>query len=327
MTGRTAPGHGAAAALRAPSLSAVIPVYNSAEILPALVERLEPVLRSCALEFEAVFVNDASSDSSWTVLLDLQRRHQWVRAIDLMRNCGQHNALLCGIRAARHVLVVTLDDDLQNPPEEIPVLLNALDDDVDVVYGAPQREVHGLWRDIASQIAKIVLQGALGAETARMVGSFRVFRSDLRRAFDEYSGTFVNIDVLLTWGTTRFKATRVRHDKRASGRSHYTFRALLRHSINMLTGFTTVPLQAASLLGLGVSFFGVVLFLYVIGRYVLQGSSVQGFAFLASVTLIFSGVQLLTLGIMGEYLARVHFRLMQRPSYTVRSDSAAIDEK
>jgi glycosyltransferase involved in cell wall biosynthesis len=314
-------------ALRAPSLSAVIPVYNSADILPALVERLEPVLRSCALEFEAVFVNDASSDSSWTVLLDLQRRHPWVRAIDLMRNCGQHNALLCGIRAATHVLIVTLDDDLQNPPEEIPALLNALDDDVDVVYGAPMREVHGLWRDVASQITKIVLEGALGAETARMVGPFRVFRSDLRRAFHQYSGTYVNIDVLLTWSTTRFKATRVRHDKRQSGRSNYTFGALLRHSLNMLTGFTTAPLQAASLLGLGVSFFGVVLFLYVIGRYLLQGSSVQGFVFLASVTLIFSGVQLLTLGIMGEYLARVHFRLMQRPSYTVRSDSAAIDQK
>ena len=229
------------------------PVYNSADILPALVERLEPVLRSCALEFEAVFVNDASSDSSWTVLLDLQRRHQWVRAIDLMRNCGQHNALLCGIRAARHALVVTLDDDLQNPPEEIPALLNALDDDADVVYGAPLREVHGLWRDVASQITKIVLQGALSAETARMVGPFRVFRSDLRRAFDQYSGTFVNLDVLLTWGTTRFKAVRVRHDKRKSGRSNYTFWALLRHSLNMLTGFTTAPLQAASILGLAVS--------------------------------------------------------------------------
>jgi undecaprenyl-phosphate 4-deoxy-4-formamido-L-arabinose transferase len=312
-------------ASRAQSLSAVVPVYNSADILPSLIERLEPVLRSCALEFEAVLVNDASSDSSWAVLLDLQRRYPWVRAIDLMRNSGQHNALLCGIRAARHVLIVTLDDDLQNPPEEIPALLAALEDDVDVVYGAPQREVHGLWRDVASQITKIVLQGALGAGTARMVGPFRVFRRELRRAFDEYSGTFVNIDVLLTWGTTRFKAIRVRHDKRKTGRSNYTFGMLLRHSLNMLTGFTTVPLQAASLLGFSVSFFGVVLFLYVIGRYLLQGSAVQGFAFLASVTLIFSGVQLLTLGIMGEYLARVHFRLMQRPSYTVRCDSP-IDE-
>jgi glycosyltransferase involved in cell wall biosynthesis len=303
----------------------VIPVFNSEAILPELVARLEPVLRVCADEFEAVFVNDASRDASWTALLDLQRRHHWMRVIDLMRNCGQHNALLCGIRAANHGLIVTLDDDLQNPPEEIPQLLNALDDDVDVVYGAPRQEVHGLWRDVTSQVTKIALQGALGAQTARMVGPFRVFRTDLRRAFDEYGGAFVNIDVLLTWGTTRFKAVRVRHDQRKVGRSNYTFWKLLTHTLNMLTGFTTAPLQWASGLGFSVTLLGLVLFLFVIVRYLVHGSTVQGFAFLASVTLIFSGAQLLTLGIIGEYLARVHARLMQRPSYTVRREATAND--
>jgi hypothetical protein len=183
--------------------------------------------------------------------------------------------------------------------------------------------VHGLFRDVASQVTKIALQGALGAQTARMVGPFRVFRTDVRRAFELYDGAFVNIDVLLTWGTTRFKAIRVRHDERKAGLSNYTFWKLLTHSLNMLTGFTTAPLQWASVVGFSVTLFGLVLFLFVILRYLTQGSAVQGFVFLASVSLIFSGVQLLTLGIMGEYLARIHFRLMQRPSYTVRRTDEA----
>jgi glycosyltransferase involved in cell wall biosynthesis len=130
-------------------LSVVIPVYNSADTLSDLIARLEPVLRAQALRFEAVLVNDGSRDRSWEVIVGLRHRFEWVRGIDLMRNSGQHNALLCGIRAARGDLIATLDDDLQNPPEEIPKLLAALADDIDVVYGAPEHEVHGLFRDLA----------------------------------------------------------------------------------------------------------------------------------------------------------------------------------
>src|SRR5262249_17990588 len=155
-------------------------------VLPLLTERLGAVLRAVADEYELVCVNDGSRDQSWRVIVNLERHYQWVRGIDLARNSGQHNALLCGIRAARFPLTVTLDDDLQNPPEEIPLLLAALTDGIDVVYGAPHHEMHGLWRDIASQVTKVVLQGVLGAETARMVGPFRLFRTSVRRAFDDY---------------------------------------------------------------------------------------------------------------------------------------------
>jgi undecaprenyl-phosphate 4-deoxy-4-formamido-L-arabinose transferase len=301
-----------------PSLSAVIPVYNSADILPGLIRRLEPVLRDCAGKFEVVFVNDASLDASWAVLLDLQRRYHWVRTIDLMRNSGQHNALLCGIRAARYDITVTLDDDLQNPPEEIPTLMVALTDGIDVVYGAPRQEVHGLWRNFASQVTKIVLQGVLGANTARMVGPFRMFRTSVRRAFEGYRGASVNLDVLLTWGTTRFAAVHVKHDVRKIGHSNYTFRKLLTHTLNMLTGFSTLPLQIASLLGFVLTLLGGVLLAFVIGRYLVHGVAVPGFVFLASIIIIFSGTQLFTLGVIGEYLARMHFRLLDRPPYVVR---------
>lgn len=303
---------------RIPSLTVVVPVYNSADVLPELIARLEPVMRDVAAEFEVICVNDASRDRSWQVIGDLERRHSWIRGIDLMRNSGQHNALLCGIRAARYDITVTLDDDLQNPPEEIPTLVAALTDGVDVVYGAPHQEVHGLWRNVASQVTKVVLQGVLGADTARMVGPFRLFRTLVRRAFDGYRGASANIDVLLTWGTTRFAAVRVKHDVRRIGQSNYTFWKLLTHTLNMLTGFSTLPLQVASLLGFALTLAGAVLLAIVIGRYLLNGVAVPGFAFLASIIIIFSGTQLFTLGVIGEYLARMHFRLLDRPPYVVR---------
>jgi len=306
---------------RVRSLSAVIPVYNSEGSLPELVRRLEPVLRAAADEFEGVFVNDGSRDASWRVLTELARLRPWMRTIDLMRNVGQHNALLCGIRAARCDLIVTLDDDLQNPPEEIPKLIAELGSDVDVVYGAPEHEVHGRWRDLASQVTKIALQHAVGASTARMVGPFRVVRTDLRRAFADYRGTYVNIDVLLTWATTRFRAVRIRHDERRIGQSNYTFRTLLTHSLNMMTGFSTAPLQWASFIGLAVTLLGAVLLADVLARRLIQGTSVPGFSFLASIIIIFSGAELVTVGIIGEYLARIHVRLMQRPAYTVRDET------
>jgi undecaprenyl-phosphate 4-deoxy-4-formamido-L-arabinose transferase len=301
-----------------PSLSVVVPVYNSAGALPDLVKRLEPVLRASAREFELVLVNDGSRDNSWQTMLELRQQHSWIHAIDLMRNSGQHNALLCAIRSAKHDLIVTIDDDLQHPPEEIPKLLAALDPLTDVVYGAPEREAHGLMRDLASQVTKVVLQGVLGADTARMVGPFRLFRAHVRNAFAEYRGTFVNIDVLLTWGSTRFKAIRVRHDARLSGTSNYNFNALLTHTLNMLTGFSTLPLRLSSLLGFGLTVLGAFLLIYVLGRYLLQGVAVPGFAFLASIIIIFSGTQLFTLGVMGEYLARMHFRLLDRATYVIR---------
>lgn len=308
---------------RAPGISAVVPVYNSEASLRPLLARLEPVLKGLADRFEVVLVNDGSRDGSWQVIEDLARTHPWVRGIDLMRNCGQHNALLCGIRAAHYELIVTLDDDLQDPPEEIPKMLAVLTSDVDVVYGAPITEVHGFLRDLASQVTKIVLQGALGTETARMVGPFRVFRRSVRRAFADYRGTYVNIDVLLTWGTTRFRGVRVKHDARVHGGSNYTFWKLITHTLNMLTGFSAIPLQIASVIGFALTLVGLGLLSYVVGRYFASGVAVPGFAFLASITIIFSGAQLATLGIIGEYLARMHFRLMERPAYVVREEHGA----
>jgi undecaprenyl-phosphate 4-deoxy-4-formamido-L-arabinose transferase len=236
----------------------------------------------------------------------------------MSRNYGQHNAVLCGIRAARGQVVITIDDDLQHPPEELPKLLAKLEEGYDVVYGPPDKEQHGLLRDLASQITKRTLQSAMGADQARHTSALRVFRTRLRDAFADYRSPTVHIDVLLTWATMNFTAVRVRHDARLSGESGYTVTKLLRHALNMMTGFSTHPLRLASVLGFGSAAFGVLILLYVVILWLLQGSAVPGFTFLASIIAVFAGTQLLALGIIGEYLARVHFRAMDRPPYLVR---------
>jgi undecaprenyl-phosphate 4-deoxy-4-formamido-L-arabinose transferase len=310
----------ASASTGANALSIVVPVYNSAASLPNLAAELGELLPRLSDRFELILVNDGSRDSSWNVIAELASRYGWVRGVDLLRNYGQHNALLCGIRLARYDTIVTLDDDLQHPPSEIPKLLSKLAEGFDVVYGAPERQQHGLWRDLASQFTKFSLRSAMGVQNAGEVTAFRAFRTHTRIAFADYQGMHVSIDVLLTWGTTRFTSIRVRHAPRQVGVSNYTFRKLVTHALNMLTGFSTLPLQFASLIGFVFTTFGFLVFIYVIGRYLIQGGSVPGFPFLASIIAIFSGAQMFSLGIIGEYLARMYFHTLGRPSYGVRAD-------
>jgi undecaprenyl-phosphate 4-deoxy-4-formamido-L-arabinose transferase len=300
-------------------ISVIVPVYNSSLVLPQLVAELEQELPNCAQEFELILVNDASPDESWQLIVELAKERTWVRGISLMRNVGQHNALLCGIRAARYEVVVTMDDDLQNPPAEIPRLLEKLDLGFDVAYGVPESQQHGILRDLASTITKVVLQNAMGTEIAKNISAFRAFRTQVREAFQQYRGPFVSIDVLLTWGTNRFSAITVHHDPRRAGVSGYTLRKLISHALNMMTGFSVLPLQLASFIGFSFTVFGLLTLAFVISRYLLYGSPVPGFPFLASIIAVFSGAQLFALGIIGEYLARMHFRMMDRPAYTVRS--------
>jgi glycosyltransferase involved in cell wall biosynthesis len=302
-----------------PSLSIVIPVYNSELSLPILAERLNSLLPSLAGQYEAVLVNDGSRDRSAEVMDLLAQQYSWFRPVQLMRNYGQHNALLCGIRQARYEIIVTMDDDLQNPPEEIEKLLRKLGEGYDAVYGYPEHESHGFLRDLASRITKISLQKTMGVQTANRVSSFRAFRTQIRDAFSGYRGAFVSIDVLLGWGTTRFAAIPVPNPPRTLGVSNYTVSKLFSHAVNMMTGFSTLPLQMASILGFSFALFGLLVLIYVVGRYLIEGGSVPGFPFLASIFSIFSGAQLFALGIIGEYLARMHFRLMEKPSYAIRS--------
>ena len=297
------------------SVSVVVPVYRSIETLPLLAARVHAALAD--RPHEVVFVDDGSPAETWAMVSTLARNDPSVVGMRFGRNAGQHSALLAGVRAARYPIVVTIDDDLQNPPEQIPRLLAALVEGVDVVYGSPASVAQRGWRRVSSAAIRGLMASALGAENAARMSSFRAFRTNLRDGFEADLGPSVSLDALLSWSTSRFDSVTVEHHSRTEGASNYNFRRLLRFAVDVATGYSAVPLQIAMTLGLLTAFFGFGVLVYVVGRAITTSASVPGFPFLASIIAVFSGVQLITLGIIGEYLARMHFRVMRKPSYVV----------
>ena len=305
---------GEAAAMLSEGISVVVPVYNSADTILELVERIEKVLLNEHRPFEMILVDDGSRDGSWKQITAAADSRPSIVPVRLTRNFGQHNALLCGLRKARYETTVTIDDDLQHPPEEIPRLLKCLTE-ADVVYGAPTTQQHGFLRNLASTMTKIALSRAMGAENARHLSAFRAFRTSLRSGFEGFHAPNVSVDVLLTWATDRFTFIEVEHQPRAHGTSNYTVRRLLAHALTMVTGFSVLPLQIASFLGLSATLFGGGLLVYLLIRWAVGGIVVPGFTFIASAIVLFGGVQLFALGLIGEYIARIHVRSMGRPAY------------
>jgi len=298
------------------NVSVVVPVYNGSDTLPLLVDEVGQVLQGVTDEFELVLVNDGSPDQSWKVISGLAQTHSWVRGIDLMRNYGQHNATLCGIREARYEVIVIMDDDLQNPPREIPKLLKKLEEGYDVVYGVAPKRQQAWWKSLASVIVKRAIAYVMGLRTVRDIGAFKAFRADLRKSFEGFNSPDVLVDVLLSWGTTRFASVKVDEAPRTVGKSNYNLFKLIKVSLLVLTSYTTIPLRLASIVGFMFTLFGFGVLTYVLVTYFVAGS-IPGFSFLASSVTIFSGVQLFALGILGEYLARVFERTGGRPTYTI----------
>lgn len=298
-------------------VSVVIPTYNSAQLLPLLLARLTPVMEQLRQPYEVIVVNDGSRDNSWEVLSELSHEYAGIRPMDLMRNFGQHNALLAGIRAARYSVVVTMDDDLQHPPEAIPRLLDKLSENYDLVYGIPLRQQQTAWRNVTSQVVKRIILRLVGVPFASYLSAFRAFRTPLRQAFAAYQSPQVLLDVLLSWGTTRTTAVKVRYGDEKYRKSTYNFPRLMRLMMAELTGFSIAPLRFASFVGFTFTLFGILTLIYVLARALLQGS-VPGFPTLASLIAIFAGAQLFALGIIGEYLGVIHTRSLEKPVYVLR---------
>jgi glycosyltransferase involved in cell wall biosynthesis len=309
-------------------ISAVVPVFRSAATIEMMVERVSAALEKTGEAFEVILVDDGSPDRSWETISRLSRSRPWLRGINLMRNYGQHNALLCGVRAATYDKVFTLDDDLQYDPKELPLLLARLNEGYDVVYGKERERHHSMGHNVGSALLRLGLSVALGAEIARIVSPFRVFRTKLRETFKDNQSPWVILDVFLLWGTTKFGCVEVGHHERSDGeKTRYTARKRFIQAFDLITGFSTLPLKIASWVGFFFTLFGVGLLAYVLGVYFLIGGTVPGWVFLASTIAIFSGAQLFALGIVGEYLARMFTRIMERPPYAVaeeinRRDSA-----
>lgn len=297
------------------NISIVIPVYCGEALVEPLAERIADSLPKISEQFEAIFVHDGSPDDSWAAIERLVEKYPWARGIRLMRNYGQHNATLCGIRAARYEVIVTMDQDLQHPPEELPVMLEKLNQGFDVVYGAPKKLPQGIIRNLLTANIKNLLSHIMGIPSVRNISAFRVFRARLRSAFENFQSPNVIIDVLLSWGTSRFASVQV-DIAPTDRRSNYTFPSLVRAAVLILTGYSAMPLRLASWLGFFMTVFGLAVFLHVMYVYFALGS-LPGFPFLASIISLFSGAQLFAMGIFGEYLARIFDRSMDRPSYVI----------
>ena len=297
-------------------ISIVIPTFRSTSNLELLVGEIEK-LKWWSSSSEIIFVDDGNTDGTWLVLKELAKLNHAVLALRLSKNVGQHAALLAGVREARYSVIATLDDDLQNPPEELAHLLRALTDDVDVVYGVPRKIKQPIWRSVASVAAKRMMQKALGFSSAVDISSFRVFRSQLRDSFNNDVGPGVSLDALLSWSTSRFTSVEVEHHERKTGKSNYNFWKLFRFMLDTVTGFSTVPLRLATGLGLTTIALSVGVLIWVLVRPLITGDSVPGFPFLAATIAIFSGTQLLILGVIGQYIGRMHFRVMNKPTYTI----------
>jgi glycosyltransferase involved in cell wall biosynthesis len=300
------------------SVSVVVPTFGNAQGLEVLAKTIVEILQRENRIFEILLVNDGSPDATWDSIQRINASLPEVRGINLMRNYGQHNALLAGIFNAHNEIIVTLDDDFQTPPTEIPKLLSKIDEGFDLVYGARDKEQHSPVRNFASRFTKWLVQHTMNAPLAREITSFRAFRRDLMRHYPRNGPPSVFIDALLDWTAQRITSVPVEHRRRETGKSNYSWSKLLTHTVNMVTGLSVVPLQLAVWLGFLITCFGVCLFVFVMASYILHGRQVPGFTFLAAVILLFSGAQLCVLGIIGEYLARVYLRLLGKPAFVIK---------
>ncbi len=296
------------------NLSVVVPIYRGEPFIERLVADLSRALPAFTEEYEILLVDDGSPDNSWSLIERATQEYQRVRGIRMMRNYGQHNATLCGVREACYEVVVTMDQDLQHPPEAVPLLLEKLDEGYDVVYGAPRKLPQGFLRNLMTAAIKWILAKVIGLPSVRNVSAFRAFRTNLREAFVNFQSPSLILDVLLSWGTTRFASVPV--DIRQAEHSSYNFSMLARTAMLILIGYSTLPLRFASWVGFGMTLFGLGVFVYVLVVYFTAGSP-PGFPFLASMIALVSGAQLFALGIFGEYLARMFDRSMDRPPYVI----------
>lgn len=304
-------------------LSIVIPCYRSVETLPLLVPQLiselsNLVANNSISDFETLLVVDGSPDNTIEIARNYEDLYSQISVLELQRNFGQHNALLAGIRAASGEIIITMDDDLQHPTDQIHKLISPITSGfADLVYGIPEKEEHGFARSLASRTVKRGLK-LTGVPNAEWVSAFRAFRTYLREGFSTVNEPTVNLDVLLSWTTTRISAVKVEMNLRERGDSSYSILKLLRHTLNMVTGYGVVPLKFATFIGFAVGILGFVILITELVKYFLGENLVAGFTTTIALVCVFSGAQLITIGLIGEYLGRMHFRTMNKPMYLVR---------
>jgi len=304
-----------------PVISVVVPVYRSGGQLGKLYARLQPVLDATGEPWEIILVDDASGDGTFDAMLDLRRRDERVRLVRFARNAGQQHATLCGLARARGQWVITLDDDLQNPPEEIPRFLERLRQGDDLVIGRIQGEKrHVGYRNLASAFIQWLAARIVGKPGHIALSSYRGMS---RRAVDgitAYAGTHVYLPALMFAAVPadRISNVPVEHHARGAGRSTYTLRKMLRLASYLLINYSSLPLRVMTAWGFLVSVASLAYAVWIAIRVLLEGSPVTGWPTVVVLVAFLSGNIMLCLGVLGEYIGRLvqeNSRLAQFPVF------------
>jgi polyisoprenyl-phosphate glycosyltransferase len=303
------------------AISVVVPVYGSESILTELVAQLVRVLDGESEsygEYEIVLVCDNSPDDSWAVIKDIAAKNDRVLGVHLRVNAGQHNAVMAGLRLAKGEVIVTMDDDLQHSPYDIPILLRELERGLDVVYANFGNREHASWKVLGSKVNGLAARYLLEKPSDLYLSPFRTFRSTISHSIQSYRGPYPYIDGLILSSTRSISSVVVAHYPRFEGKSGYSLKRSVSLWLKMATGFSVFPLRLTSLLGFFFSMLGLLLaLLLVVQKFTLDAMPI-GWSSLIVTSLILGGVQLLGLGIIGEYLGRVLLTLNAKPQYIVR---------
>ena len=301
-------------------VSVVIPVYNEAANLPALWSRLRATLEKLERPWEVIFVDDGSGDESLAMLREIAAGASGhVHVVELARNFGQHSAILAGFRQSRGEIVVTLDADLQNPPEEIPRLIEAIDEGNDVVGGWREERQDNAYRRIASRWHNKLTSAIVGVPMHDYGCMLRAYRRHIVDTVVECDEKSAFVPALANTFAKRVAEIRVGHAERAAGHSKYNIVGLATLSLNLITGFSLVPIQALSLVGIGIFLLDALFALVLFAHRIIYGPQEEGALWvLFAVLFLFVGIIFLALGLLGEIVGRIYIEVRRRPNYIVR---------
>jgi undecaprenyl-phosphate 4-deoxy-4-formamido-L-arabinose transferase len=300
-------------------VSVVIPIYNEAPNIPVLHARLAPVLDGLGRSAEVWYVDDGSSDGSLTLLREIAARDARVGVIELSRNAGQHAAVLAGFAACRGATVVTLDGDLQNPPEEIPRLLEAIDAGNEVVGTWRENRNDPVLRRLASALVNRATAFTVGVPMRDYGCMLRAYRRDIVEQIVECNERSLFIPALANTLARRTTELEVAHAERGAGRSKYPLTKLVRLGFDLMTGFSLLPIQLVSLAGIVVSLAGIGFGAFLFVRRLFVGPEVEGVFTLFAILFVFLGILILAVGLVGEYIGRIYLEVRRRPAYRVRA--------
>lgn len=301
-------------------VSVVIPVYRSESTLADLHRRLAKTFGEIGGSFEIILVDDASPDNSWHVMEELRRLDPRVKIIQHMRNFGQHHAVLCGMAHSSGQIVVTMDDDLQHPPEELSKLLSALEEDegLDVVIAAYRVKQHSWYRQLGTWLLTALTRWIFGCDRSVPFNSFRAMRRLVVEQILADQSTVPRINIMLLGITTRVRAVSVRHEPRQDGKSTYSLRRLTNDALTNIFSNSSLPLQLISCAGFGSAALSLFLGVFYLYRYSTGGIGVPGWTTVVLLILFTSGLLLFGFGVVGEYLIRILKEVRKPPRYIVR---------